>query len=492
MGCVSSHSSDKSKSNLSRKKAGEGDAKSGEWLLKEFRVVWYDPNIDSEENKKHQSYFKEKYGSAAFCSTPEKTAEELKSGYMLVVVVSCGENYQNIKKTVESTGWVSKVFIFSKTPEAFKSLKDSTKKDMIVSSQFQELEEELKKSLKVNPRLERFFSCRDQSTFFTLSKQETINNALTQMVGNEGCSIFFPIGFKGVDISEVLTNERLDKILEVAENDPKIAPSIEGVRYRVEELKGQKSPESIIASYTGNGLYWFLNLYIRYGNFQSFKIFSEYLYCLKGAMIELGIPPSKTSMSTVYRGMSLSASDLKKWTDAANSDKTNQFGLFPCFTSTTLDEKVADGFINEERQKGTQRKLVKVYMEFTDNTEEFCDYLKKFDFIEDCGIIYPADISKYSLSPHEAEVLFPPFYPFKISRIEYKNELNCIYLVVPKQLCFTSSKDPFSKRWISSTSENWAKEFIIKACDLALSGISMNLTFCILIFEICFRPKVCY
>ena len=131
--------------------------------------------------------------------------------------------------------------------------------------------------------------------------------------------------------------------------------------------------------------------------------------------------------------MSLSENDLKKWREAATSnDPTENFGLLPAFTSTTTDISIADYFINLERgrlKNQNERKLVKLIMKLEENAEEFCEFLKKFDFIEGCGILYPADISQYSLYSNEKEVLFPPFYPFKIINvIDNSDGIICINL----------------------------------------------------------------
>ena len=59
-----------------------------------------------------------------------------------------------------------------------------------------------------NPRLERFFAARAENSFFTIKDKDTIKSALTKTVGNEGFSIFFPIGFKGVKIREYVDHKK--------------------------------------------------------------------------------------------------------------------------------------------------------------------------------------------------------------------------------------------------------------------------------------------
>ena len=465
---------------------------STEWYLKDFKIVWFDPNVNNEENKARQSYFDKKFGLAKYCTTKESALEEIKHDNLTTVLVSNGENYKSIQAEIDEAKNVSRVFIYCLNVEAYKNLKDqSKKKNLIVSDDFKELEEELKKIK--DSRLEKFFAKRQERTFYTIDDKEIINNALTKQIENEGSSIFFPIGFKGVDLHSVLWDEKLDEMWKVAQTDSKLEKYRGDIELRLKELKENLTMESIIKSYTDMGLYNFFNLYIRFGEYESLKLFSDYLYCLKGSLIELGVPVSTKSIQFVYRGMSLLIDDLNKWKAAyVASDHVQNFGLFPSFTSTTIDENVADYFIGLEKENSTgkqDRKLVKLCMELTENTDEFCSYLKKFDFVEGCGITFPADISRHSAFPKEKEVLFPPFYPFKICQINEKDGITSIKIVVPKQLCFTSLKGFQTKRCKENATENWSQAFIDKSIELVVNGISTDLTFSNFLFYVIIGKK---
>ena len=90
----------------------------------------------------------------------------------------------------------------------------------------------------------------------------------------------------------MLTTRKLDEIMEVARKDQKLKEYLENIEKRINELKQELTMESLLRSYTGQGLYNYFNLYIRFGQYDSFKLFSEYLFCLKGCLIEIGKPVS--------------------------------------------------------------------------------------------------------------------------------------------------------------------------------------------------------
>lgn len=485
MGCCSSDHSAKINVVVTERDALRSTEDNSVWHLKGFNLVWFDPNVNNEENKVYQKNFSKKFASTKYCTTPESTIREFKIDDMPIVVVSNGENYPNIQAEVEKAKNVSRVFIFCNDVRKYKHFTEQSKnKIVVVSNNFKVIVEELKKVESKNPRLERFFATREENSFFTIKDKDTIKSALTNTVGNEGYSIFYPIGFKAVKLGNFLSKRKLDEIMKVAREDKRLTEYLENIELRINELKQELTMESLLRSYTGQGLYNYFNLYIRFGNYESFKLFSEYLLCLKGCLIEIGIPLSTVNIDCVYRGMSLSESDLKKWIEAATSnEQIKRFGLFPAFTSTTTDVSVADYFINLERgrlKNQTERKLVKLIMKLEENAVDFYEFLKKFEFAEESGILYPADISHHSLYFNEKEVLFPPFYPFKISNIIVNDGLICIHLIVPKQLCFSSIKHSENKWRMPVISNIWTKEYLDKTIDLVEKNLSTDITLCIL------------
>ena len=248
---------------------------------------------------------------------------------------------------------------------------------------------------------------------------------------------------------------------------------ITNIESRMEELKKDLTFENLIKSFTREGLFQFLNFYLRKGKYEYFRIFREYMFCLRGSLIELGIPASGSS--TIYGGLSLSKEDLKKWVASVN-----KIGLLPSFLYTTGNESVADNLIEIEQERNkdlTNRSIIKLYIEQTDNTEEFCEYFKKFQFNDNCGIFYPVDISNFSLNKMEEEVLFPPFYPFRIDHIDLIDGVHRINILLPKKICLSSLRN--NLLGVTSASVDVGKEYVERACDLAVNGISTDLTFCI-------------
>ncbi len=451
--------------------------------LKGFRLVWYDPQVNGKSNKKYQKELVTLFASCSFCDNPKDAIHEFSSPSpipLTTVVISNGNNYPDVREAAESAAEVCGILIFCFNLEKYEHYKKESKKVLAVSNHFHELKGELKKVHSLNQRIRRFFEVREEQAFYTLKDAEVIKTALSQRVENEVCTIFFPIGFKGVDISSVLTPAKLEEILFVAKHDDCLAPYLCDIQERISALKSCPDMQTVIASFTENGLRNVLDLYIRYGYSEGLKLFREYLFCLKGSLIELGEPiPAATTV--LYRGMSLSQKDLQRWAEAGNSER-ERYGLFPSLTSTTADEKIADEFINIQRGKDKTHHMVKLSMKLTDEAGPFSEFLREFNFAEDCGLFYPCDVSKYSAFREEKEVLFPPFYPFKIVGIApEKDGVIRIDLLVPRSVCVSTIKNATAKLLMGSAEDAWADEYLRKVCDLVGRGLSSDLSFCIVV-----------
>ena len=337
----------------------------------------------------------------------------------------------------------------------------------------------------------RFFASKGELRFYTIRDKDIIQSVFNERIKNKSFSIFYPIGFKSVNMKEILTTKKLTQIMEVAKEDPKVAEYHSKIVLRIRELKHELTMETIIKSYTAQGLYNIFNLYVRYGHIEGFNLFSEYIFCLKGALIEIGIPVSTTNINCVYMGMSLPQEDLRKWTEACNSpNQIDKFGLLPAFTSTTTDVSVADYIINLEKGKLENQqdmKFVKLIMKLENENEEYCEFLKKFGLIKGSGVLYPADISKFSIYSDEKEILFPQFYPFKFDHIEESNGIICIHLNVPNKLCFSATKDSVTTLNMCEATDIWNKEYIDKTLDLVKQNLHTGIIFCIQPFYYSFR-----
>ncbi len=320
-------------------------------------------------------------------------------------------------------------------------------------------------------RTDRFFESRSQYTYYTLEDSNTIRESLTIGVALEKYSIFFPIGVNAYKLADVLTAKHLDRIIEVAERDPLMGNHVEAIKTTVGNLKksGVKQ-DTVIRSYTEDGLYNIFNQYIRYGHYTGIRLFREYLFCIKGSLIELGEP--MTSKTTVYRGMRLEEKDLKRW-----ENHVDQFALLSAFTSTSLNRETPERFMT---QGGAGSFAVFISIELTDDIEQFNDYLSKFDFIEDCGVFYPTNIAKYSQYQSEEEVLFPPFYPFKVAKVVRASDgSRCdIKLIAPTRVCLSMSRIYWGKVR-DFCGKVVQEEYTRKLCELVKRGLSDDLMFSI-------------
>lgn len=317
---------------------------------------------------------------------------------------------------------------------------------------------------------DRFFESRSQYTYYTLEDSNTIKESLTIGVGKDKYSVFYPIGVNSINLSEVLTKANLDRIVEVAEKDPLMGNHVSSIRKTVGGLETSGvSKETVIKSYTEDGLYTIFNQYIRYGQYTGIRLFREYLFCLKGSLIELGEP--MTSKTTVYRGMRLEEKDLKRW-----EGHVDKFALLSAFTSTSLNRETPERFMTKA---GMGAFPIFISIELTDDIDPFNDYLSKFAFIEDCGLFYPTNISKFSQYQNEEEVLFPPFYPFKVTNVNRAADGSRvdIKLLAPTHVCLSVNKIFWSKARDDSN-KRAQEEYTRKLCELVSRGLSDDLMFC--------------
>ena len=344
---------------------------------------------------------------------------------------------------------------------------------LIAPNDYNELDAELEKLKSKDPRIDRFFVSKEKCSFYTVEDSEIIKKGLTQNIQNEGTSIFFPIGFKGVELKSVLGDDITEEMLSTAQLDPKLKEQFINIEQDIKSLRQGLTPQTILQSFNGQGLFSYMNAFLRNQRLENLRIFREYLFCLKGCFMEIA---KVASITTAFGGLSFSSNDdLRKWTES-----TNKFGLLPSFVPVTNNEELANYYIGLEQEKirGQQGKsVVKLYFKATENTEEFNDYLTKFNFADSCGIFYPISIN--TIYNNEQELLFPPFYPFKITHVDLKEEGYSIYISVPKLICFTPFKNSVHKFLMMDSSPGWSKEFVEKACELVEKGLSNDLTICI-------------
>jgi hypothetical protein len=203
-----------------------------------------------------------------------------------------------------------------------------------------------------------------------------------------------------------------------------------------------------------------LNLYLRYGNEDGFKLFKEYMFCLKASICQLGEPIVGTGQK-LYRGLTLSREFLEKY-----REKKEQIILLNAFTSTTLDKDKTIEFAL--RNKGEN--FVILEMTTVNFDDSFAQFIADFGFPEENGVFFPADISKYSAFPSEKEVLFPPFYPMKILDVFNETADNKSYSKIVAETPYSVSvagKDLVKKIFKGETQENeWNEAYVESLFDL--------------------------
>ena len=472
MGCAAGKNNGLLKNPIERLKfAKEMKADNTDWNLHKYSLLWFDQDVENEENKQYKKFgFDKQFASIICCKTSDKAKDELKKlDNASVLVISSESDYPSIQKELESSKSVNHIFVFPSNQSSFAT--DSNKKNVTVCGSFEMLREELEKIDK-----------KEGHPFYTINDKDIINHALTKIIGNEGYSIFYPIGFKGVTLDDFLLDEIFDEIINVAKADTRFTNVIKQIKVAIYHMKFELTLDTLIESCAIEPLFNYLSLYLSYGEYKNIKLFSEYLCGIQGGIIEKCNTIIPIDIKTVYRAMNISVNDLKKYESLKPKESFKNYCLLPTFTSTTSDINAVSDDKIEKINIGADRKHVKFIITLTDENEEFCNYLKTFDFIEGCGVLYPFKISQYKIPDLEKrdknEVLFPPFYPFKLDKIEDNGKITSIYWSTPRKLCYSSLKDSTTKRKMKEVSDFWSKRYIDKALDLVKNDISTDITLC--------------
>eukprot|EP01022_Parablepharisma_sp_SALTPOND_P025303 TRINITY_DN585_c0_g1_i2.p1 TRINITY_DN585_c0_g1~~TRINITY_DN585_c0_g1_i2.p1 ORF type:complete len:522 (-),score=68.21 TRINITY_DN585_c0_g1_i2:374-1939(-) len=410
-------------------------------ILKDFNLVWLDPNVNNSENSGYQLLLKAKFNEAFFVPNPSDVINVIDASSKPVVFISCGSSYEEVKASVQPKTYVVAIIIFCFYLEKFKHYKVECKKVVDVTNTFDNLEKALKNVHCEYMHFLRFYESRSEKTFYSQEDKDMIIESFKQEFGTDTFSVFYPLGMKLVNIKEMLTPKVFDEIEIAAKYDDELERDIELIKNVLDHLRKNNNMENIIESYTMEKLYYMLNRYLRYGKAEGFKLFKEYTFCLKGSMCELGIPVIEKGKK-LYRGLELSEKFLNEYVN-----NTGKIVLLNAFTSTSTSIEEATEFA---RDNPTIFEITLV-----DLDEEFDKFITEFKFPEENGVFFPVDISEKSYFSKEKEVLFPPFYPMKIVKV-------CEVKINGKSYKKVIAEAPFS---VCVAGKGWSNNFLKKFAD---------------------------
>ncbi len=349
------------------------------------------------------------FGSCTSVVSTEEAESFLKRAENPVIAVVSEAKYEAASKMLESSGIVAGVIILACKD---KTCPTTTKKAVTVTTNLDpqgKLCEFLIQVYSNYVRFQRFFEDRTEKSFYGLDDRELIISSLRMRSRTDEFTIFYPLGTRAVNLRGVLSEKVLRRIEEVAtkETSGDVKKRAVDVANTARYLREEKElgMKEVIRSYTMAGLYFMLNLYLRYGKTEGLELFKEYMFCLKGSMCELGTPITEKG-TMVYRGLKWDHKFLEEY-----EKKKGEFVLLNGFVSTSLNRDVAVTFANNGGSGG-ESTLLEIRLVECD--EGYVRFIKGFGFPEENGVLFPVNISEFSVYNSEQEVLFPPFYPMKI------------------------------------------------------------------------------
>lgn len=372
----------------------------------------------------------------------------------IVAVVDGGSYNEGLAKVLEASNIVVGSIILSNSP-----VPKLAKKILAVTKTLDGIEKWLGQAYNSYMRFQRFFDSRAEKSFYGLEDQKLIISSLRMKSRTDQFTIFYPLGTRAVNLKEVLNVPMLERIELVArgETNQDIAKRLEGIVATVEYLKGEPTlgMKEVIKSYTMPGVYFMLNLYLRYGKTEGLDLFREYMFCLKGSMCELGTPITEKG-TVVYRGLKWDRKFLKEY-----EGKKGEYVLLNGFVSTSLTREVAVAFANNG---GTGEESTLLEIRLVECDEGYIRFIKGFGFPEENGVFFPVNISEFSAYNSEKEVLFPPFYPMRIVNVcteSFEGKTYSKIMAETPSCVNISGKNRFNNILKAQTTDvDWKKQYI--------------------------------
>ena len=376
---------------------------SNEDYLQRFHLIWFDPNIDSAENKELREDIDKLFKMKNYIISREALEAALKAVQDIpIIVISCGEKYEEIGELVENSSQVIMIAIFCSNLELHLSKLTHHIKIAAVIDKLSNLEKVLRKGLKSYVRYsKKFLDEAEENTFYELKDQQKIldGQGMKGVFFEDESNITYPLYYKGFHFEEKAWQDSLKRILLASSNHNLC--HVEDRKYliqRIEELSTDRSPQSIIHAYTNDGLHPMFNRAFRMELLDLFRLFG---FVLRGSMGLLG--GFIDSGETLFRGLDLKAEHMKRW-----EDNLGNIVLLNGYTSTSLNRALC--------VTGEFGGNCLMEFRFTKEVQIFEDSLKVFNKLWS-GYYSPVDIQKLSAFPREKEILFPPFYPIRIQKI---------------------------------------------------------------------------
>ncbi len=442
--------------------------------LKSFTLLLFSCGVVSESDPS----LAEKFGSIISVGKPEEVEPAVGGSVNPVVLVSREEKYQEVSAFSEHNNHVAAVVILAAVSNGREN-KHGGKKVAGAVKTLANVEVLLRNVCREYGRAQRFFDERTEKSFYGLEDKNLIVGSLRMQAKSDEFSIFYPLGMKAVNIRGILDDKLLDTIeqtvqketaAELVKRAKSIVATIAHLRARGTDMK------SVIESYTMPGLYFMLNLYLRYGKPDCLALFREYMFCLKGSMCELGKPMTDTG-AVAYRGLRWDPKFLEEY-----RQKKGQCVLLNGFVSTSLDKKVAVEFANHGSGAGASTLLE---MRLVECDDSYVRFIRDFEFPEENGVYFPVNISEFSVYSTEREVLFPPFYPIKIIDVDEETvdgqTYSRILAEVPNCVNISGKSRLSNMLKVQSSDVDWGKEYLDSMLRLSehrivdkLSLVNMN------------------
>ncbi len=371
--------------------------------LKEFAMLWYSPSVAPEDS------LKAKFNATIVLQHAEDAEPAVAKSDSPLVAIVAADRYVEVSTLLETRNCVVAIIVLGGAGRE-REFKQKSEKVVAVTETIDGIEKMLGQVYAEYARFQRFFDGRAEKSFYGVEDRNTIISALRMKSRADEFTIFYPLGTKAVNIKDVLNAKVLDRIAETAkkETNADVSRRAKAVCDTLDFLRSQAdlSMKEVIASYTMQGVYFMLNLYLRYGKTEGLELFKEYMFCLKGSMCELGTPITEKD-TMVYRGLKWDPKFLVEY-----ENKKGQCVLLNGFVSTSMSREVAVGFAdNGGNGKGASTVLE---IRLVECDSSYLSFIKRFGFPEENGVFFPVNISEYSAYNNEKEVLFPPFYPMKI------------------------------------------------------------------------------
>ena len=378
-----------------------------EHYLQNLRLIWFDPNMDSGENREYKKDLDKLFKMKNYANSREDLEAALAAAPDIpIIVISCGGKYEEIGELVENSSQVVMIAIFCFDLQLhLPKLKHHLKIAAVINT-FSNLEKELREGYKNFIRYTyKFLDNAEEQTFHELKDQQRIldGQGMEDVFFKGESNITYPLYYKAFHFEEEAWQEALNRILDVANHNDNLCKikEKEDLVQRIKELGENRSPKDIIYAYTGNGLYPMFGRAFRKGTKELLDLFRLFGFALRGSMGLLG--KFIDSEEVLFRGLNLKAEHMKRW-----EDNLGNIVLLNGYTSTSLDKGLC--------MTGTFGGNCLMEFRFTKEVEEFEASLDIFNKLWS-GYYSPMDIRQLAAYPSEKEILFPPFYPIRILEI---------------------------------------------------------------------------